>query len=363
MRLSVVMAVRNGEPVRPRRHRKRPLAIDRRLRVPDRRRCLDRHDAADRVVVRTTGRSRAPALQRAAPSARIPAPTVLCTKPAASSWRGTTPTTSPHPIVSRSSWPRSRRTRAPRSSLAPSRPSTHAGRALVVRPPHWQPRLEWDLLFSNVVGAGAHVMFPRVFEGRPVSFPATHRYAEDYGMWCSLARRGRVVCPPDVVYRHRHHQTSISSSCRSEQDKCFALQRHEYQSLYLGAGISPSVCGDLAQFWGARGTLSLAEDLNRVGARLGELRAGFLGYVERRYGLADRGALERDLDEATVDRLAHWLTHAIRFKDGRTFRHLMALSSRMGLGSRVQSRLVAKIARSARRKLARTGAIARHASR
>ena len=237
------------------------------------------------------------------------------------------------------------------------------GPGLVVRPPHWQPRLEWDLLFSNVVGAGAHVMFPRVFEGRPVSFPATHRYAEDYGMWCSLARRGRVVCPPDVVYRHRHHQTSISSSCRSEQDKCFAQQRHEYQSLYLGAGISPSVCGDLAQFWGGRGTLSLAEDLNRVGARLGELRAGFLGYVERRYGLADRGALERDLDEATVDRLAHWLTHAIRFKDGRTFRHLMALSSRMGLGTRVQSRLVAKIARSARRKLARTGAIARHASR
>lgn len=107
-----------------------------------------------------------------------------------------------------------------------------SGPTFVVRPPHWQPRLEWDLLFSNVVGAGAHVMFPRVFEGRPVSFPATHRYAEDYGMWCSLARRGRVVCPPDVVYRHRHHETSISSSCKSEQDECFAMQRHAYQSLY-----------------------------------------------------------------------------------------------------------------------------------
>ena len=190
------------------------------------------------------------------------------------------------------------------------------GPRVIVRPPHWQPRLEWDLLFSNVVGGGAHAMFPRVFEGWPVSFPATHRYAEDYGMWCSLARRGRVVCPPDVVYRHRHHETSISSCCKSDQDQCFALQRHEYQSLYLGAGISLSASGDLAQFWGARGRLSFAEDLSRVGVRLAELRAGFLGYVERRYGLAARGTLERDLDEATVDRLAHWLRHAIRLKDG-----------------------------------------------
>ena len=234
------------------------------------------------------------------------------------------------------------------------------GPIFVVRPPHWQPRLEWDLLFSNVVGAGSHVMFPREFEGRPVSFPAAHRYAEDYGMWCSLARRGRVVCPPDVVYRHRRHETSISSRCRSEQDDCFALQRREYQSLYFGAGIPTVVCGDLAQFWRARGTLKLAEDLDRLGARLGELRAGFLNYVERRYGLADRGTLERDLDEATVDRLAHWLTHAIRLKDGRTVRHLLTLSRRMGLRGRVPSRLVAKIARSARRKLSKTGVIATH---
>src|SRR3954467_12435688 len=29
-------------------------------------------------------------------------------------------------------------------------------------PPSWQPLLEWELLFWNVVGAGAHVMFRRV---------------------------------------------------------------------------------------------------------------------------------------------------------------------------------------------------------
>lgn len=237
------------------------------------------------------------------------------------------------------------------------------GPVFVVRPPRWQPRLEWDLLFSNVVGAGAHVMFPRVFAGRPVSFPAAHRYAEDYGMWCSLARRGRVVCPPAVVYRYRQHETSITGSRKPEQDECFALQRHEYQSLYFGSVIPPEICGDLAQFWGARGTLSLAGDLDRVGVRLGELRAGFLEYVERRYGRADRGTLERDLDEAAVDRLTHWLTHAMRRKDGRRCRELMALSGRMGLRGRVASRLLARIARSARRSLSRTGAIARHPAR
>ena len=228
------------------------------------------------------------------------------------------------------------------------------GQVFLVRPPRWQPRLEWELLFTNVVGAGGHVMFPRVFEGRPVSFPATHRYAEDYGLWCSLARRGRVVCPLDVVYHRRQHDASITSSRKSEQDECVALQRHEYQSLYFGAGVPPSVCDDLAKFWGARGTLSLAEDLNRVGVKLGELRTGFLDYVGRRYGLADRGRLERELDEATVDRLMHWLTQAIRLEDGRTFRDLMALSGGMHLRRRVASRLAAKIARSAWRKVSRT---------
>ena len=159
------------------------------------------------------------------------------------------------------------------------------GPGVVVRPPYWQPQLEWDLLFSNVVGAGAHVMFPRVFEGRPVSFPATRRYAEDYGMWCSLARRGRVVCPPDVVYRHRRHETSGGSSSGARQMFCPAAARVSIAE--LGAGISTSVCGDLAQFWGARGTLSLAEDLHRVGMRLGELRAGFL---VRRVPLRNRGS-------------------------------------------------------------------------
>jgi glycosyltransferase involved in cell wall biosynthesis len=45
----------------------------------------------------------------------------------------------------------------------------------IINPPDWQPRLEWELLFTNVIGAGSHVMFPRVVEGVPVGTPKTTR--------------------------------------------------------------------------------------------------------------------------------------------------------------------------------------------
>ena len=95
----------------------------------------------------------------------------------------------------------------------------------------WQPRLEWELLFANAGGTGANVMFPRVFKGTRIRFPATQRYAEDYGLWCSSTRIGRVISLTDVLYRYRQHATSISSSRRLEQDRCAAQIRQAYQSL------------------------------------------------------------------------------------------------------------------------------------
>ena len=59
------------------------------------------------------------------------------------------------------------------------------------------------------MGAGAHVLFPRVIDGSPVLFPATHRYAEDYGLWCRLSRFGRVECPAEIVYRYRQHVINL----------------------------------------------------------------------------------------------------------------------------------------------------------
>jgi glycosyltransferase involved in cell wall biosynthesis len=230
------------------------------------------------------------------------------------------------------------------------------GTRYFIRPPRWQPWLEWELLFSNAIGAGAHVMFPKVLDGRPVLFPAARRYAEDYGLWCALTRRGRVVCPPQVVYRYRQHETSITRSHGTEQEAHFAEQRHEHQSLHLGPGLTASDAADLGQFWGACGRLSCTADLNYVETRLVELRTAFLEYVERRFGPDDRDALDREVENATISRLAHWLIAATRRKDGQQCRELIAVAGRMGVRGPVASQVMARIARSATRKLLRTRA-------
>ena len=36
-------------------------------------------------------------------------------------------------------------------------------------------------------------------------FPERYSYAEDYKLWWILSRLGRVVCPEQIVYRHRQH--------------------------------------------------------------------------------------------------------------------------------------------------------------
>jgi glycosyltransferase involved in cell wall biosynthesis len=198
----------------------------------------------------------------------------------------------------------------------------------MIRPPDWQPRLEWELLFTNVIGAGGHVMFPRIIEGLPVRFPCRTRYAEDYRLWSRLARLGPVVCPGDVVYRYREHDDSISVRARAEQDACFREICRSHQSEYLAAPISPVDSGRVSRFWRMEGRGRMDGPLECVDAILSGLACGFLAYVTHRYGPAERMALASEIADATTERLGHWLYRSIRHVDGRVCRDVMALANR-----------------------------------
>jgi hypothetical protein len=204
--------------------------------------------------------------------------------------------------------------------------STHAKVNGLARSPSWQPRLEWELLFNNAVGAGAHVLFPRVIDGSPVLFPATHRYAEDYGLWCRLSRSGRVECPAEIVYRYRRHDRSISSQQKAEQAECALQIRRDYQSQYLPAAKSLEMTAEASRFWTAGGDRPLSEDVASIDSMLTELRSGFLTYVEQRYGRPVSRTLEADLSEALDERITYWLRRSARFLDRKAVVNLLALA-------------------------------------
>ena len=201
-----------------------------------------------------------------------------------------------------------------------------AGASAIHSPPAWQPRLEWELLFGNAVGAGAHVMFPRLFRGSPVLYSPKYFWAEDYALWCSLSRLGRVVCPAQVIYRYRQHSSSITSRRKPEQEECAATIRYEYQSEYLGPGVSRETAAELSRFWRADGSRPLTESIPTLSSTLAELRASFLAYVEQRYGLTDSARLEAEIDKALGDRLGYWLFRSLRFQQGNTCRDLLSLA-------------------------------------
>jgi len=197
---------------------------------------------------------------------------------------------------------------------------------LTIRPPQSQPRLEWELLFGNVIGAGAHVMFPRVILDEPVRFPAQYRYAQDYALWCRLCRLGRVACPVQLVYGLRQHGASISRRLKPEQDECAARVRQEYQSRFLRSAPSPAVTAGLSQFWAMADTGRRVHENTGaiIHSALAEIREAFLSYVGCRYGLDEKTRLQAELDEDTRDRLAHWLFRSVRFADARACRDLLS---------------------------------------
>jgi glycosyltransferase involved in cell wall biosynthesis len=219
------------------------------------------------------------------------------------------------------------------------------------RPPSWQPRLEWELLFTNAVGAGAHVMFPRVIGGAPVRFPAKYRYAEDYGLWCRLSRLGRVACPTQVVYRYRQHPSSITSRHKLEQDECLASIRYDYQSRFLTPGVPRETVADVSRFWNEDGARSLGARLCDINLVVSDLCTRFLGYVERRYGISDRVTLAAEIDRALGDRLAYWLYRSIRLRDGTACRDALSIATARKEAIAIAGKTLAQVARACVRKI------------
>ena len=209
----------------------------------------------------------------------------------------------------------------------------------VFAPPAWQPRLEWELLFRNAVGAGGHVMFPRVLRGEPIRFPAKYALAEDYGLWCALSRRGRILSPSRVVYRYRQHDSSITSCRKAEQDACFFRMCHEYQSRYLPSSetheTTSELARELARFWNICGSAPFSRDIRKVVSVLHQLKAAFLNYVEGRYGSVDKKNLESELDAAITDRLGYWLHRSLRPFDRRRCCECLAAARAQGMALQV----------------------------
>ena len=215
----------------------------------------------------------------------------------------------------------------------------------------WQPRLEWELLFTNDVGAGGHVMFPRILRGTPVLFPSKYAFSEDYGMWCRLARLGRVVCPAEVIYYYRKHGASISSRMMAAQQECFTAMRHEYQSPYLRSEVSREASEKVARFWAMR-RFPFGDNTLTIGTLLAELRLNFLVYVGERFGPKQRTDLDAELDAALSERLGYWLYRSIRFRDRKACADLLSLGAGRGVVA-VSRTALGKATRVLRRTLGR----------
>lgn len=202
--------------------------------------------------------------------------------------------------------------------------------AEIVKPLDWQPALEWGLLFSNTVGAGAHTMFPRVIDGVPVEYPARHRYAEDYELICRLATLGQVVSPKAVVYRYRQHDHSITRRQRAEQDQCVAAIRQERLSRHLPATISQAQIDDLVRFWLCDGARPLGPGVDVILATFHQLRDVVLDDIAHRYGKQARSTLAMNVDRRFHERVGYWLYRSARFRDRSASRELLRASIQGG---------------------------------
>ena len=220
-------------------------------------------------------------------------------------------------------------------------------------PPAWQPRLEWELLFTNAIGSGGQVMFPRLFRGAPVRYPAEYPYAQDYGLWCRLVRIGRVICPPETVYRYRRHEASISTSRKAAQDDCVAQIRRGYQAQFSDTAVPPAVVDDVARFWKTDGTGPLASDTGVVVATLLALREHFLNDIEARYGADARATLDAQVDEALRDRLGYWLYRSLKSGDSIACARLLSIAAGRREGGRIAGLALGRIAAAVRTKLTR----------
>ena len=187
-------------------------------------------------------------------------------------------------------------------------------------------------------------MFPRRIGGAPVLFPEEFRYAQDYALWWRLCRLGAVACPPHIVYRHRRHESSVSTARRHEQDDCALRIRREYQSTFLSAPASSRLASEVSRFWTTEGRPAGESTWRPAYSALLEIRARFLIYVADRYGSDAKTRLECELDWEIRDRLAHWVFRASKALDLRSCGELLSIVETHELRD-VAARALSKAAR------------------
>jgi glycosyltransferase involved in cell wall biosynthesis len=228
-------------------------------------------------------------------------------------------------------------------------------------PRAWQPRLEWDLLFMNAGGTSANVMFPRLLRGVPTLYPAKHRYAEDYGLWCTLSQRGRVLSVSRALYRYREHGRSITARNRLEQDECARQIRRVYGSRFFPGHLSIATVEEALRFWARDASATFVETPLTLASILEDLRIKFLEYVERRYGRRDRAILAMQIDQAFSERLAFWLFRALRLLEAGRCGELLSIAGTRGETLCVSSKAASQLVSAAIQKVARRMTIERRA--
>ena len=180
-----------------------------------------------------------------------------------------------------------------------------ATRFTSLTPPSWQPRLEWELLFTNAVGAGGQVMFPRLFRGEPILFDEGCRYAEDYRLWCRLSRMGRVNCPPQVIYRYRRHGSAISTRDLMDQTDCVCDIRSAYQAEYFGSDSRPGLTDGDRGLLAQDGRSFLTGKPEPCGRYPRYPSAPLSSATEGRFGVGARAALDAQIQTELTERFGY----------------------------------------------------------
>jgi glycosyltransferase involved in cell wall biosynthesis len=76
---------------------------------------------------------------------------------------------------------------------------------------------KWLLLFYNSFGGNGHAMFRRADVFVSGGYDVSDEHAEDYGLLCRLAARGKMAIVHEVLYQYRFHGESVSRQFRSIQ--------------------------------------------------------------------------------------------------------------------------------------------------
>ena len=325
MRLSVVMAVRDGEPFLRE-------AIDSVLGqsftdfefliVDDASRTRRL-----RFSKRTAGWIRESCCSATTPAwVRIPAPTVPSCRRAAPSSRATTRTTSRSATVSPRSLRRSSLRRTWRSSSAPLTSSTRRTSAALSAGHRTGSRASSGTFCSPTSSAPERTSCFRACsrDALSLSAPAALRRRLCPVVPAGSARPRRLSVagrlPVSPAWRLDHQPRRPSSSIAASRRSGRRSSRWT-----LGPDIPLDEAVELSRFWLVEGA-SLTVSLRRIAATLTRLRHAFLAYVDRRYGAPDRDVLEAQLDDEFVERLGYWLARSIESHDARAVSDLLRVA-------------------------------------